>query len=51
MRPSQINTRINGKVAVQPAEAVLFRLMACGAVEMEKIVRFGGSVTDAADGL
>jgi hypothetical protein len=41
MRQSQINTRINGKVAVQPAEAVLFRLLASGDVALDRIARLG----------
>ena len=41
MRPSQINTRINGKVAVQPAEAVLFRMLASGEMALDRIARLG----------
>ena len=39
MRPGQIKARIDGKVAVQPAEAVLFRLLASGDVALDRIVQ------------
>jgi hypothetical protein len=41
IRPGQIKTRLNGKVAVQPAEAVLFRLLASGEMKLDRIVRLG----------
>ena len=41
MRTGQINTRINGKVAVQPAEAVLFRMLASGEMALDRIARLG----------
>jgi hypothetical protein len=43
MRPGQLKARMGGMVAVQPAEAALFRLLASGEVELDRIVRLSAT--------
>jgi hypothetical protein len=38
VRPGQIKTRIEGAVAVQPAEAALLRILASGEISLERVV-------------
>ena len=38
VRPGQIKARIEGAVAVQPAEAALWRLLASGEIPLDRIV-------------
>jgi hypothetical protein len=50
VRPSWANKRVAGKVAVQPAEAALFRLLASGEISLDRVVSLSAASPEPSDG-